>query len=225
MLSFANVLEPVCIAYENHKFGEMFAVLDGRTPAILKHEDKIQWAKDMEVLIKLRQKGTIRQVIEILAATKHPRLSEKVESIENKYRKLLEKDEKTTEDIQLIERIQKLGNVSYSEVIALVQFIEVKTPFATEHGVKGAEFENVLVVVGRGWNQYNFGQMLEWVKNGVPNGKQDTFERNRNLFYVACSRPMKRLALLFTQKLSSSAIETLNAWFGVESICPLPHIT
>lgn len=69
--------------------------------------------------------------------------------------------------------------------------------------MKGAEFENVLVVCGRGWNQYNWNQMLEWSNTAVPDEKIDTFERNRNLFYVACSRPKKRLAILFTQQLSS----------------------
>ena len=221
---FADILEPACIAYENKKYGEMFAVLGGRTPTIHRHEDKVQWANDMNELIKVRHEGTIRQVINLLARTKHPRLSEKVESNESKYRKLLENSENTPEDLHFIERIQRLDNVPYREVIELVKFIEDKTPFATEHGVKGAEFENVLVVVGRGWNQYNFGQMLEWVKTGIPTGKQDSFERNRNLFYVACSRPMKRLALLFTQKLSNAAIETLSDWFGAKVIHSLPNL-
>lgn len=28
-----------------------------------------------------------------------------------------------------------------------------------KHGVKGAKFENLLVVVGRGGSKYNFGEM------------------------------------------------------------------
>jgi hypothetical protein len=36
-----------------------------------------------------------------------------------------------------------LRAVSYTELIALDQFIDGHTPFATKHGVKGAEFENV----------------------------------------------------------------------------------
>ncbi|MDD2468195.1 MAG: hypothetical protein PHI97_29805, partial [Desulfobulbus sp.] len=93
------------------------------------------------------------------------------------------------------------------------------SPFETKHGVKGAEFENVLVVVGRGWNRYNFGEMLDLAaRPAVPAGKQDAFERNRNLFYVACSRPKRRLSLLFTQVLTSPAIVTLDQWFGEEKI-------
>jgi superfamily I DNA/RNA helicase len=90
--------------------------------------------------------------------------------------------------------------------------------FTLKHGVKGAEFENILVVFGRGWSMYNFSQMLEYALNGIPSGKINTFERNRNLFYVACSRPKKRLALLFTQELTKHAIETLSNWFGNDAL-------
>ena len=80
----------------------------------------------------------------------------------------------------------------------------------------------MIVVLGRGWNKYNFGQMLEWMNAGPPGDRQEMYENNRNLFYVACSRPKVRLALLFTQLLSAQALETLTAWFGGNSVVPLP---
>ena len=45
-----------------------------------------------------------------------------------------------------------------------------------------------------------------------------SFERNRNLFYVACSRPTTRLAVLFTQLLSNGAMQTLRHWFGADAV-------
>ncbi len=216
---FADVLEPICDAYEKKNYGEMFSIL-GSKAVIRTHSDKLKWVEDMDALLKLRKTGTIGQIIEHLKITKRPRISEKIEIKESKIGSILSNPntEISEDDNKLVERLRKLKNVSYTEVITLVQFIEDKTPFSTKHGVKGAEFENVVVVFGRGWNQYNFGQMLEWMKDGIPPGKQDTFERNRNLFYVVCSRPKKRLALLFTQKLSSAALETLGTLFGSESI-------
>ena len=80
----------------------------------------------------------------------------------------------------------------------------------------------MLVIVGRGWNKYNFGQMLEWIEPGPPADKTEFFENNRNLFYVACSRPKIRLALLFTQVLSQNAMARLTAWFGAANIVALP---
>jgi DNA helicase-2/ATP-dependent DNA helicase PcrA len=101
-------------------------------------------------------------------------------------------------------------------MIALRAYHSGFSPFETNHGVKGAEFENVLVVIGRGWSDYNFSEMLEWSAQParVPANKQNKYEQNRNLFYVACSRPKKRLAILFTQLLSPVAMATVTSWFG-----------
>ena len=116
--------------------------------------------------------------------------------------------------------LEALHAVPYQEIIALTRYHDGHSPFETKHGVKGAEFENVIVVVGRGWNRYNFNEMLELAQDvgRIPPNKQEAFERNRNLFYVACSRPKRRLALLFTQKLSATAMQTVHAWFGAEAV-------
>jgi DNA helicase-2/ATP-dependent DNA helicase PcrA len=116
--------------------------------------------------------------------------------------------------------LDALWGVSYREIINLTDYLTGHSPFETKHGVKGAEFENVLVIIGRGWNQYDFNEMLELAHDSshVPVKRQTAFERNRNLFYVACSRPKRRLALLFTQELSSRALQTLKTWFGADTI-------
>src|SRR3546814_4976367 len=105
-------------------------------------------------------------------------------------------------------------------MIALDQCSDGHTPFATKHSVKGDEFENVVVVLGRGWNLYNFNQYLEWAAapDGISAVDWDTYERNRNLFYVSCSRSTTRLILLFTQLLSNEALATLTAWFGADAV-------
>ena len=119
-----------------------------------------------------------------------------------------------------LEELRALRAVRYQEIIALSRYLSGHSPFETKHGVKGTEFENVLVVVGRGWNQYNFNEMLEFAADDahIPANKQTAFERNRNLFYVTCSRPKRRLAILFTQRLSAVAMRTVSDWFGDDAI-------
>lgn len=56
----------------------------------------------------------------------------------------------------------------------------------------------------------------------LPARKEGSFERNRNLFYVACSRHQKRLAILFTQALLTEALTTLENWFGAYNIIQAP---
>ncbi len=214
-----DIVEPVCEAYKAKHFGEMFALLGQRTPLMRSHQDKEKWANDMDALLGLRENGTIGDVINHLRQTKRPRLPENVEDKERRLQEWLADD--ASEDDRSLSELNDLKAVAYSEIIALTKFLDDSTPFSTKHGVKGAEFENVLVVFGRGWNQYNFNQYLEWAGGTPPPDKTDTFERNRNLFYVACSRPKERLCLLFTQRLNNDAIATLENWFGTDNICAL----
>lgn len=217
-----ETVEPACQAYENRQFGEMLSIL-GAKSLIRSHADKVKWATDMDTLLVLRQNGTIGEVLDHLKQTKRPRLTDRVQRHEDRLSLLEDADaDLAPEERRSLERIQRLRCVDFKEVTALTKFIEEKTPFSTKHSVKGAEFNNVLVVVGRGWNQYDFEQMLVWMQNGVPPAKQDTYERNRNLFYVACSRPKHNLAVLFTQELTDSAVASLESLFGSSEVNPCP---
>ena len=221
---FVKTVEPVCVAFENKKYGDMFNLLERRTPGIRSIDDKKIWHEDMATLLRLRSEGTIGDVIDHLLKTKRPRLPSVVEEREQE---LLKYDPKNDDEkIESMERLGKLKEVPYQEIVQLSQFIEEKTPFSTKHGVKGAEFENVLVVIRRGWNRYDFNKFLEYSQSpeSIPDKKQDFYERNRNLFYVAVSRPKKRLAVLFTHKLSDKALVTLEQWFGKENIQSIGYL-
>ena len=174
-----------------------------------------------ETGIGLRRTALHLSGIDHLHALRRPRLPEAVKKRERELRAF---DKAAGEEIPpALEELEKLRAVPYAEIKALRKYLDGHSPFETKHGVKGAEFENVLVVIGRGWNQYNFGEMLELAgAQAVPAAKEAAYERNRNLFYVACSRPKTRLALLFTQQLSPQALATLAGWFGVETISSAP---
>ncbi len=215
---FIDELEPACKAFTEKRYGEMFAVLGGKLPAIRAQTDKAKWSASMESLIALRDGGTVGGVIDHLRASHRPRLPD---SVDQRERELQQFDKNAGIEMPpaLVE-IEKLRAVSYREIEALAHYHDGHSPFETKHGVKGAEFENVLVVVGRGWNLYNFNELLELSADTahIPQARQEAYERNRNLFYVACSRPKTRLGILFTQKLSNAALQTVAAWFGGESI-------
>ncbi len=216
----ADQLEPACVAFEGRRYGEMFGCFGTAATKIHKHADKVAWTEAMTALMALRMSGTIGEVIDFVDALPHVRLAGPVQEAE---RELASAGPNPVDgESRRVIQLRKLRAVPYTELIALDHFIDGHTPFATKHGVKGAEFENVLVIVGRGWNKYDFGQMLEWVESGPPASRTEFFENNRNLFYVACSRPKVRLALLFTQELSPNAMRQITAWFGRENIIALP---
>lgn len=215
-----DVLDPACDAFEQKKYGAMFEFLGSKVPLMKRLSDKEAWSTAMAEVNALRDGGTIGDVIDHLILSRRPRLPDVIERKEKELAELVEGDE--GELTPSLEEIQKLRDVPYEELRHLRRYLDGTSPFATKHGVKGAEFENVLVILGRGWNIYNFNEMLELASGPVPAKKLEGYERNRNLFYVACSRPKKRLALLFTQKVTPAAEATLRRWFGSDAIESIP---
>ena len=217
---FVDILEPALNAYKEKKYGQMFLALNERV-AINSVLHKKQWADAMDGLVQLQENGSIGEVINHISEHGKPRFSDRVRDKENKF---AEWEIDAPVDAVEYDLIKSLKAVKYREVIALAKFLSGYTPFNTKHGVKGAEFDNVLVVLGRGWNSYNFAEFLELSQllPNIPAARKDAYERNRNLFYVACSRPKENLCLLFTQILSESALATLEQWFGYENISSLP---
>jgi DNA helicase-2/ATP-dependent DNA helicase PcrA len=219
---FLETIEPLCEHFLEHHYGEMFSVLGNKHPSLTCKQDKMDWSTNLNRLIEFRKTGSVRDVLELLKETSQPRLSAKVILAEECFARIIQAqtngEEIAESDQKFFERTKALHAVSYTEVTNLYSYVEDKTPFSTEHGVKGAEFDEVLVVCGRGWNQYDWNQFLEWHGGIVPAGRQEAYERNRNLFYVSCSRAKKKLALLFTQKLSALAIQRVEYIFGKENV-------
>jgi DNA helicase-2/ATP-dependent DNA helicase PcrA len=108
--------------------------------------------------------------------------------------------------------------VAYREMISLCRFRDQRTPFSTQHGVKGDEFPHVVVLVEDGaWTQFDIGKMI------AGTDKPERTERSRNLFYVCCSRPVNDLAVVFLSDPPLRAIVTAQQWFtdGVRVWCTI----
>ncbi len=211
-----SLVEPMCKAYQEKRYGEMFRIL-GRPQAIKSHADKQAWRNDMEALENLRKNGTVGELLDYLKKTQRPRLADPVARREEAMAAF--DPESGEEEPKSIQRHRRLRDVPYTEIVELAKFIEGFTPFATQHSVKGAEFENVLVVLGGGWNHYNWPRMLELMSaNAIPEKQKKGFHRARNLFYVGISRPKKRLAVLLTQSLPGDAMISLEKLFGGQNI-------
>lgn len=215
----AEIIEPMSHAFAEQKYGEMFKII-GSTPAIKAHADKLSWHQNMATLDQLRTERTIGEVLDHLRQCGRPQLPDRVMRRENELSAL--NGSSIPEESTALARHHQLRAVSYREIIELVRFIDSDTPFATQHSVKGAEFENVLVVLGGGWNQYNWPQLLELLQTKAITTKNTKgFHRARNLFYVSISRPKKRLAVLATQTMSVTALQTATRLFGGENVIGL----
>lgn len=110
----------------------------------------------------------------------------------------------------------RVKSIKYSEFQKLYEYLERKTPFSTQHKTKGAEFNNVLVVLDNGgWNNYNFESVF------VDNGKSETIKsRSLKIFYVCCTRAKENLAV-FYHKPSANVIAKAQEWFGEDNVIRL----
>lgn len=215
---FADVLEPACEFYRSKKYGEMFGVLGSGVPSIHTQDDKKKLSAAMDRLIEVRDAGTVGDVVDHLTLERLPRIPD---AVERRERELRDFEQESGEEMpRVLIELRALRAVRYQEIVALCRYLSGHSPFETKHSVKGAEFENVLVVIGRGWNRYNFNEMFELASQGarIPDDRMAAFERNRNLFYVTCSRPKRRLAVLFTQELSNTAKRTVEKWFTTDNV-------
>jgi len=221
---FLEVIEPTAFACEQQQYGELLQIKKKNHPQLKCQLDKTEWLNILDRVTHARNNFNVGDMLDLLMETKIPRMSSKIEESEKRYQQLASKpiDELEEDEAKFVKKLSKLRSVDYLEVANLGEYIDEKTPFSTKHGVKGAQFDNVLVVCGRGWNQYNWNQMLEWMASGCPEDKKNTFERNRNLFYVSCSRAKHNLTLLFTQELSEKSIKVLDRIFGQENVLGSP---
>ena len=92
-----------------------------------------------------------------------------------------------------------------SELWAYRRYFTEESPFATHHGVKGAQFERVLVVIDdeeARFSQYSYGKYLKYIELSegdeahIAAGEESVLDRTRRLFYVCCSRAMQDLAVV-----------------------------
>lgn len=101
-------------------------------------------------------------------------------------------------------------------------YVTGNSPFSTQQGIKGAEFERVLVVldddegthVQFSYEKY-FGlkRLSDKEEANRREGKETVIDRTRRLFYVCCTRALKDLAVvLFTGDVAAARrqIETLG---------------
>lgn len=106
-------------------------------------------------------------------------------------------------------------------------YVRGRLPYQTQHGVKGAEFERVLVLLEddrSNWNQYSYEKLLGLedlsasdIRN-IRDEKDHTPERTRRLFYVSCSRATRSLAVVLFTDDPDGALQGLRE----DADCPFP---
>ena len=108
---------------------------------------------------------------------------------------------------------RRISKIPFSEYKRSIEYQKEYLPFATQHSIKGSEFDNVLVVLDNGkWNKYNFEKMFRDFDSS-----DRIVDRTRKLFYVCCTRA-KRNLVVFMPTADSVIIEKVKDLFGSENV-------
>lgn len=178
---------------------------------IQKKADKIKWSSLKTIFSDIDDK-TIFECLSILKEKEVLSFPEKINFIYNKM-----KDD-STESYQKGTYAQ-LKEVKVLEFKKAVAFISPETQYSTDHGVKGEEYDSVLFVIGKGWNLYQFDKWMPRANESLNEKDRKSFERNRNLFYVCCSRAKRNLILFVTIPLEGTPFKGyLENLVGSENI-------
>lgn len=96
--------------------------------------------------------------------------------------------------------VDQFLRMSSTEIEPFAAFVNENAPLSTQHGVKGEEYKDVLVVfddIEAAWSNYSFTKTLTPNTSGSPTEGQ--YDRSRKLAYVCFSRAEVNLRiLLFT---------------------------
>lgn len=116
-----------------------------------------------------------------------------------------------------------------TEIDKYCDFLSDHTEFSTQHGVKGEQYPNVLVVfddVGAAWTNYNFAKTLTPKTEGEPTERQRRL--SNNLAYVCFSRAENDLrVIMYTTNPKAAKAELVERKLLAEEqieVMALPNI-
>ena len=213
LLFFMETVEPIYHALYSLNMQLLFDTLGIKRYPISQKSEKKKWKSIQDQLCEARNKKAI-DVLEVINNTKLIPMPPKLEGWLHLYKNAPATI--YTSDTS----IQSFLDLDYAQFIAAIDFLYPEALFSTEHGVKGEEYDNVIFVLSKGWNQYQFETYAPMITGHsvIPNGKEASFERNRNLFYVCCSRPRKRLILFVTVPIDSTFRSFLKSLVDEENM-------
>ena len=210
---FMDTVEPIYKALKDSNMQLLFDTLGIKRFPIKKKAEKAKWKELQRQLEDARNKRAI-DVFEIIKQTKLIPIPPKLDGWYHLYQKAPETIYASNASIQSFLELE------YLQFTAAIEFLVPDAIFSTEHGVKGEEYDNVIFVISKGWNQYQFETYAPMITDhsSIPKGKEASFERNRNLFYVCCSRAKKRLFLFITVPMNDEFRTFLTNLIGKDTI-------
>jgi DNA helicase-2/ATP-dependent DNA helicase PcrA len=167
-----------------------------------------------EVLLFVRDSGIVeldKRILDYL-----PQFEERLQGVPRDEAQVNTNDDDVTKEVSAMDALLACDA---SQFWGYYRYLSDEAPFSTQHGIKGAEFDRVLVVLddeeGRhkqfSYEKYFGLRELSDADNvNLAGGKETVIERTRRLFYVCCTRALKDLVVVLFCKDASAAIKRIS---------------
>lgn len=173
-----NMVEPIYEALNTNNMQLLFDTLKVKRYPINKKSEKQQWKELHEQLSLSRSQKSI----DVLKTVFNSNLIPIPQSIQGYY----ELYYSAPETMYSNTNIKDFLDLDYAQFLAAIHFLYPESEFSTEHGVKGEEYDNVVFVVSRGWNQYQFEKYAPMIKMDIQQIKKPhLLETEIYFMYVA----------------------------------------
>jgi DNA helicase-2/ATP-dependent DNA helicase PcrA len=178
---------------------EMLSTVRRVTRALAAMMEPGSGASVAEVLTEIHQTGIFPLDLRILAYIK---LAPPADLTASAVPQGTDSEDEETKEISAMD---KFLTCTASQFWGYYRYLNDESPFSTQQGVKGAEFERVLVVLDDDegtHTQFSYDKyfglrpLSDRDKANVREGKDTAVERTRRLFYVCCTRALKDLVVV-----------------------------
>ena len=214
---FLEKVEPLARAWEKGEVGTTLGRLHSAGHRLASRAAKAEVRAALDALVAQRATGSVREVLETIRDRNlFPLTDDLAQRIVNPQAVVTAEMDQEAQEREEKEAAlyAALFALPYVQVEAFCSFFMANTPYATKHGVKGDEYETVLVVLddsGAAWNIYSFEKYLSGEDE---KGNPERARRSRNLFYVCCSRAQRNLAVIDLGGNSPAKRARVEALFG-----------
>jgi DNA helicase-2/ATP-dependent DNA helicase PcrA len=132
-------------------------------------------------------------------------------------------------DNEKVNALRSAFQAPFSELVKYYEYISDKTRFGTHQGVKGLEFDRVMVILDDAESKgflfsyeklFGAKDLSDTDKKNIAEGKDNSIDRTSRLFYVCCTRAKKSLAIVCYTSDKEAVHKTVmgNGWFAENEI-------
>lgn len=178
-------------------------------------------ARTMTDLNALWESGTVREVLEFARKNDLANIPDRLQH----HLERAPREEEFNADEHAEDKSDWLADAFFASgtdgLLDYANFATDNTAFSTQHGVKGEEYDDVLVVfddVEAGWNNYSFSKLL--TPGVAGEGTEGQMQRSRKLAYVCFTRAKLNLRIvLFSENANDAKDELVQAGiFGTKQV-------